>query len=143
MFRAEMDVSFCYWPHPWPVSRVQPQFRVYLRDGATTNFTIESETEVNASVAELERVGYFRTGRPVVFIVHGFRDIINSSYILRIREGLLALGDFTIILTGWEQGAYLSVLEYPQAASNTQTAARVIASLSRAILHSDTFQGKP
>jgi len=127
-------------PIPFPLAIVKPEFNVYTRQNFT-EFRL-SDTGKSAELAQkLDKDGFLAQNRQVVFIVHGFINNENTPWLSPMKDEILKAEDSTVIIVDWRYGA--DVPEYATAASNTQTAAKAIASFAQAVASLQRFSGDP
>lgn len=74
--------------------------------------------------------------KQVLFVIHGYEDNIDTPWLYEMSDALLAVDDFTVIVTGWGKGADFWV-NYGQAASNTQTVSAAVAQIAQKLRGED------
>lgn len=96
--------------------------------------------QIEPKVAELDASSYFKAGRQVVFIVHGFFNNELFPWQYTLKDAILKAEDSTVLIVTWGGGAINP--SYPQSGANTQTVAEVVAAFADAIFKSKTFKSK-
>jgi len=137
----DLPDAFCLVrPSPFPLETVKPTFNVYTRSNSV--YFPLSHTDDSAELAQqLDEVGIFAQNRQVVFIVHGYLNNANTTWLSPMKDEILKADDSTVIIVDWRNGA--DVPKYATAASNTQTTAAAIASFAQAVANLDRFASDP
>ena len=69
---------------------------------------------------------YFRENKMTRFIIHGFLDTTNKTWVIEMKNALLRVEDSNVILVDWRLG---NKLPYTQATANTQVVGAEVALL--------------
>ncbi|XP_064480438.1 pancreatic lipase-related protein 2-like [Ornithodoros turicata] len=73
--------------------------------------------------------GYLKRDQKLYFVVHGFESKAHASWVLHIKNEILAVENASLIAVDWSHGA--SNKDYSAAAGNTRMVARITAMLVR------------
>ncbi|XP_018020443.1 pancreatic lipase-related protein 2-like isoform X2 [Hyalella azteca] len=101
------------------------------RDAINTHYTLYTRTQTNGvpltrrTLARITDTSYNPTN-PTKFIVHGFLDDQNSTWIKEMVRGLLYHGDYNVFTVDWSGG---SRVIYHQAVTNIRVVALEVAAL--------------
>jgi len=113
---------FCNWPKPYTLDKVQPTFLVRYRNGQQA-FNITNNDQIQDMVTRIHQEGLIKNR--VLFVIHGYQNNIDTPWLYTTSDALLSVEDDTVIVIGWGKGADL--VNYLQAASNTQTVSAAVA----------------
>ncbi|XP_022095917.1 pancreatic lipase-related protein 2-like [Acanthaster planci] len=105
---------------PMHPNQIGTTFRLYTRKNPSSPTVISTSS-----------LGYpFSASSPTKFIIHGFTDKGETSWLLKMKDKLLKKGDFNVIGVDWEKGASPSFIpDYCKARQNIRVVARQIRNL--------------
>ncbi|XP_022095915.1 pancreatic lipase-related protein 2-like [Acanthaster planci] len=105
---------------PMHPNQIGTKFRLYTRKNPSSPTVISTSS-----------LGYpFSASSPTKFIIHGFTDKGETSWLLKMKDKLLAKGDFNVIGVDWQKGASPSFIpDYCKARQNIRVVARQIRNL--------------
>ncbi|KAH9383068.1 hypothetical protein HPB48_023790 [Haemaphysalis longicornis] len=108
---------------PWPRVKIRTHFKFYSRKNPQ-----EADAFPWTVTADELRDSHFEPCLETKIFVHGYLQInkVPDTPMKAIRDALLALGDFNVILVDWSSG---SKYEYVQATANTRIVGLEIARL--------------
>jgi pimeloyl-ACP methyl ester carboxylesterase len=101
---------------PVDPSRIATKFVLFTRQNSNSGIHITANSQSS----------YFRKNKMTRFIVHGFLDTTNKTWVNEMKNALLRVEDSNVILVDWRLG---NKLPYTQATANTQVVEAEIAIL--------------
>jgi hypothetical protein len=126
---ARFIIPFCRWPKPEDLKTINPTLWARSRN-YSQKYSISVDDDIQSMTAQLQSQNL--TSKKTVFLVHGFTDGVNSKWLTNMTNALLAIQDYLVVTVGWDKGADL-YLDYPLAASNTQTVATAVAVATKSL----------
>jgi len=106
-----------FYPTTWTLKDIKPQLHVYRQQRDVLK--IPHDVSAESAAALLSENDYLTSSR-LIFIVHGFRNTIDTEWLLTMKDAMIKESDQTVILVGWGNGANLLPIEYLQAGANIQ-----------------------
>ena len=99
-----------------PISDIKPELWVH---SGGASFKISYEEYFAETITALRSKGIL-DGKRIIFIVHGFLNTNEESWMHEMKDAMLRERDQHVVLVGWGRGADIGATNYPQAAGNTQ-----------------------
>ncbi|CAH1788455.1 unnamed protein product [Owenia fusiformis] len=113
----DFSAPFQNFPLPWLPDEINAKFELFTRQNRDYPQFIES----------LNPPDVYSKTRETKILIHGFLSSSSTPWMTEMKNALLDVGDYNVILIDWSGGADISLLQYPQAASNTRMVAGMIA----------------
>lgn len=117
----QTDGPFKHLPKPKCVEKFGVTFGLYTKSNRDEPKNIERTGDIPEE--------WFKTKGRVVFIVHGYRNDFESSYMIGIKDRLLDEENARVIKVDWKNGA--NSVYYPNSAANTRTVGAEIALITK------------
>lgn len=92
---------------------------------AFTQHSQQTAQEVNPY--DTKTLGLVPSGQPLVIIVHGWGNSLNTQELLNVKDSVIKYANTTVIVTDWSKGAKQP--DYVQAARNTELVGHQLAFL--------------
>ncbi|KAJ8026296.1 Pancreatic lipase-related protein 2 [Holothuria leucospilota] len=123
-------------PLPEKPSKINTEFYLFTPENPTTHEVIDWRKD--GSIVSSK----FQSSRDTKFIIHGYTENILLPQYVKMKDALLSIGKFNVILVNWKDGAEVdrddllrNLLKLPkdylQARQNTRLVGRQIGELSR------------
>ena len=106
---------------PESPEQIAPRFFLFTRNNPTTGSLIV-HNEVNA---------YFNPNLETKIFIHGFLDNSYNKHVTKLRDALLRVGDYNVIIVDWSRG---NGFPYTQATANTQVVGAMVARLVNSLI---------
>jgi len=117
----QTDGPYKHLPKPKCVEKFGVTFGLYTKENRNNPKNIERTGDIPEE--------WHKTKGRVVFIVHGYRNDFESSYMIGIKDRLLDEENARVIKVDWKEGA--NSVYYPNSASNTRTVGAEIALITQ------------
>ncbi|CAL1546617.1 unnamed protein product [Lymnaea stagnalis] len=111
---------------PQDPGHIRTQFQVSCTN--STNYATVNATDNPDTMKRLLEASCFQVYRFTKFVIHGFNDDPGSDWLHRVRDGLLAKGDYNVFILDWHHG---DRFPYEQAVANSYLVARQLAMFLR------------
>lgn len=112
-----------------PISDLKPELWVHSRGDS---FKMSYEEYFAENITALRSKGIL-DGKRIIFIVHGFLNTNEESWMHEMKDAMLRDRDQHVVLVGWGRGADIGATNYPQAAGNTQAVGEWLGQLTSQI----------
>lgn len=95
-------------PSPWSVEYIQPQLHAYRRSNDHDHadqqkILVSCQIEPDQAAQLLQDNGFLSRTR-LTFVVHGFRNNVEASWMTQIKDELLKESDQAVLLVDWGNG---------------------------------------
>ncbi|XP_073251765.1 pancreatic lipase-related protein 2-like [Porites lutea] len=114
---------------PQSPSRIGIRFNLFTRANRNSAKLIDDHNKYKLTTS------HFKISRRTIFVIHGFRENINT-WATEMKNALLRREDCNVILVDWSKGAKGPLWKYGQAAGNTRLVGAQTAELIRFLISS-------
>ncbi|XP_073451926.1 pancreatic lipase-related protein 2-like [Aquarana catesbeiana] len=117
---------------PWSPEKINTRFLLYTRDN------LNSYQEISAIQYKTIEESNFKTFRKTRFIIHGFLDNGEKSWMIQMCQAMLKVEDVNCICVDWRRG---SLTFYTQASNNIRVVGAEVAFFTKIL--QDVFDYSP